>query len=330
MKGKKVSLIGGAGFVGTNLAERLESRGVDFEIIDLKKSRRYSKKSKVGDIRNLSEIKSLINGDIVVNLAAVHRDDIKDKNDYYKTNVVGAINVIKSCEKKKINRIVFVSSVAVYGFAAPYTSEDGVINPFNDYGVTKYQAELEHMKWQKKGDNFLTIVRPTVIFGLGNRGNVYNLFNQIYKKRFVMIGLGKNKKSMAYVENVAAFLEECLENPAKHSVFNYVDGPDFTMKELVLDIKKVLFGDDRIGLTIPVFIGLFLGFLADALSIIIRKSLPVSLIRIKKFCANSTFSSNKKKLNNFKEPVNLKVALKRTLEREFINPCSKTEKFYTE
>ena len=101
MKGKKVSLIGGAGFVGTNLAERLESKGVDFEIIDLKKSRRFSKKSKVGDIRNLSEIKSLINGDIVVNLAAVHRDDIKDKNEYYKTNVVGAINVIKSCEKKR-------------------------------------------------------------------------------------------------------------------------------------------------------------------------------------------------------------------------------------
>ena len=330
MKGKKVSLIGGAGFVGTNLAERLESSGIDFEIIDLKKSKRFSKQSKIGDVRNLKEIKSLINGNIVVNLAAVHRDDVKDKNDYYRTNVVGAINVIKSCEKQKINRIVFVSSVAVYGFASPNTSENGLINPFNDYGVTKYQAELEHIKWQKKGDNFLTIVRPTVIFGLGNRGNVYNLFNQIHKKRFLMIGQGENKKSMAYVENVAAFLEECLENPAKKSVFNYVDGPDFTMKELVIDIKKVLFKDIRIGISIPIFIGLFLGFLADILSIILGKNLPVSLIRVKKFCAHSTFSSNKKRLNNFREPIPLKVALKRTLESEFINPRSKIEKFYTE
>ena len=145
-----------------------------------------------------------------------------------------------------------------------------------------------------------------------------------------MIGLGKNKKSMAYVENVAAFLEECLENPAKHSVFNYVDGPDFTMKELVSDIKKVLFEDTRIGIRIPVFIGLLLGILADTLSIILRKSLPVSLIRVKKFCANSTFSSSKKRLNNFSEPIPLKIALKRTLEREFVKPCSKIEKFYTE
>ena len=145
-----------------------------------------------------------------------------------------------------------------------------------------------------------------------------------------MIGTGENKKSIAYVENVAAFLEECLKNPNKHSVFNYVDGPDFKMKELVLDIKKVLFKDVRIGITIPVFVGLILGFLADKLSMILRKNLPVSLIRVKKFCANSTFSSNKSKLNNFTEPIPLKEALKKTLQREFIKPCSKIEKFYTE
>ena len=66
----------------------------DFEIIDLKKASAFLKqKLKIGDVRNLKEGRSLITGNIVVNLAAAHRDDVKDKNDYYRTNVVGAINV---------------------------------------------------------------------------------------------------------------------------------------------------------------------------------------------------------------------------------------------
>ena len=62
--------------------------------------------------------------------------------------------------------------------------------------------------WQSEDpeNRTLIIVRPTVIFGEGNRGNVYNLLNQVASRRFVMFGNGKNIKSMAYVENIAAFL----------------------------------------------------------------------------------------------------------------------------
>ena len=59
--------------------------------------------------------------------------------------------------------------------------------------------------WQSKSGNSLIIVRPTVIFGEGNRGNVFNLFNQIASGKFVMVGKGENKKSMAYIGNVVAF-----------------------------------------------------------------------------------------------------------------------------
>ena len=51
----------------------------------------------------------------------------------------------------------------------------------------------------------LIIVRPTVIFGEGNRGNVYNLFKQIASNKFLMVGDGNNKKSLAYIGNVVAF-----------------------------------------------------------------------------------------------------------------------------
>ena len=122
-------------------------------------------------------------------------------------------------------------------------------------------------------------------------------------------------------------MEECLENPAKKSVFNYVDGPDFTMKELVIDIKKFYLKISVSGYLFQYLLVCFLGFSSRHFIDNSREKLaPVSLIRVKKFCAHSTFSSNKKRLNNFREPIPLKVALKRTLESEFINPRSKNSK----
>ena len=86
----------------------------------------------------------------MVNLAAVHRDDITDPEEYYSTNVEGARILCDVCEEKGINKIVFTSSVAVYGFASAGTGEDGAINPFNEYGRTKALAEDVYRTWREK------------------------------------------------------------------------------------------------------------------------------------------------------------------------------------
>jgi nucleoside-diphosphate-sugar epimerase len=88
--------------------------------------------------------------------------------------------------------IVFTSSVAVYGFAAPDTDEQGPLIPFNDYGRTKREAEEIYRDWLAGGkQRMLTIVRPTVVFGPRNRGNVYNLLRQMASGRFAMGFRGK-------------------------------------------------------------------------------------------------------------------------------------------
>jgi nucleoside-diphosphate-sugar epimerase len=143
----------GSGFVGTNLCQTLADRQIPFEIIDIKQSQRFPEKCKIGDVRDLQSLREAITGDVVVNLAAVHRDDIRDKSEYVRTNVNGAENVANVCSEKNIRKIVFTSSVAVYGFAEPGTDEAGAINPFNEYGKTKYQAEDKLRAWHSSGDN---------------------------------------------------------------------------------------------------------------------------------------------------------------------------------
>ena len=106
----------------------------------------------------------------------------------------------------------------------------------------KLLAEEVHREWQEEEPTrrSLVIVRPTVVFGERNRGNVYELLRQIMTRRFVMVGSGRNRKSMAYVGNVSAFLVHVLGLGAGTHLFNYVDGPDLSMEELVQTILVAL------------------------------------------------------------------------------------------
>ena len=183
---KKLSIIGGSGFIGTHLCKQLEILNIDFEIVDLKVSNYYPKKTIVADIRNLETLRKSVNGDVIIHLAAVHTDDIKERNIYFKTNVDGTSNIIKVCEEKNIHSVIFTSSVAVYGFAQPNADETSQTKPFNYYGESKLEAENLLAKWYEKNSSNkkLIIIRPTVIFGENNRGNLFKLMESIYLKKF--------------------------------------------------------------------------------------------------------------------------------------------------
>jgi len=328
---KKYSIIGGSGFIGTRLCQNLAERQIPFEIIDLKPSKKFGDRTTVADIRDLEALRNAVTGDVIIHLAAVHRDDVRDMSLYTSTNIDGTRNLGTVAAERGIARIVFTSTVAVYGFAEPGTREDGVIKPFNEYGRTKYAAEGVLNSWRESdpANRSLVIVRPTVVFGEGNRGNVYNLIKQIASGRFVMVGNGLNRKSIAYVGNIAAFLREAASSD-QSGVFNYVDEPDFDMNTLVSQVRRVLNGKAGVGLRLPYSFGLLLGYIADIVSHVIGRNLPVSSIRVKKFCASTQFSSRKSELVGFDPPFSIEEGLSRTLVSDFIEPDPEREIFYTE
>ena len=71
MIAKRITVIGGSGFVGTNLCRRLALKQQDFEIIDVKMSNKFPEKCKIAEVRELETLRKSITGDVVVNLAAV-------------------------------------------------------------------------------------------------------------------------------------------------------------------------------------------------------------------------------------------------------------------
>lgn len=327
---KNVLVIGGSGFLGSRLTKRFKNKKIDFKIGDIS-IQNSSNNSFICDVTDLDHNPIFNEVSCIINLAAVHRDDIRPISLYDDVNVQGSVNVCNAARKHKINKIIFTSSVAIYGFAEPNTDESGEPNYFNDYGRTKYLAEKIYMEWQAEDPEkrTLVIVRPTVIFGEGNRGNVYNLLKQVSSGMFVMFGNGKNRKSMAYVENVAAFLEHSLSFKKGLHIYNYIDKPDFDMNTLIIKIRKTLFGKRNIGLRLPSFLGIAIGKIADFLARILGKTLPISAIRVKKFMSTTQFSSSIN-ATNFEPPVSLDEGLARTLNYEFLEDNSEKQTFETE
>lgn len=293
---------------------------IDFLVIDKTKSEAFPEKWKYADVTKPETlIESLKNVDVIINLAAEHKDNVQPISLYYEVNVQGAKNVCAIAHKLGIKHIVFTSSVAIYGFVDQETSEDGERHPFNDYGKSKLEAEYIYDAWLNNDlERTLVTVRPTVVFGKNNRGNVYNLFQQIAAGKFLMVGSGTNQKSMAYVENVAAFLEYATKLPIGYHVVNYVDKPDFTMNELTNIICDAL-GKRQNNIRIPFAVGMLGGYCFDLLSKITGKEFSVSSIRVKKFCARTQFKSTNIKNYDFIAPVTLEKGIANTVRSDFLD-----------
>jgi GlcNAc-P-P-Und epimerase len=330
MNKNDLAIIGGAGFVGSRLSECFKKGNISYNIYDIDQSANLDKNIYL-DVEDVCSLDQLSGASTIVNLAAVHRDDVEPLSRYDDVNVQGAVNICEAATRHNIKKIIFTSSVAIYGFAPPDTDESGQPNYFNDYGRTKYLAEQVYKEWQDEDpeNRTLVIVRPTVIFGEGNRGNVFNLLKQIASGRFVMFGNGTNKKSMAYVENIAAFLEYSLSfKPGLH-IYNYIDKPDSDMNTLVSGVRKTLFGKNNVGPRFPAFLGMAIGYFADFVAKVMGKSLPVSSVRVKKFMGTTQFASSVSE-TGFMPPVSLEEGLIRTLRYEFLEDNLDKKTFETE
>lgn len=328
-----INIIGGSGFIGTRLTKRLtQSEKYKVRIIDKLISKSFPHITSTGDVRDLNQLSDVVcKQSIIINLAAEHRDDVRPLSLYDEVNIDGAKNICTVARAKNVRTIVFTSTVAVYGFAPIGTDESGKIVPFNDYGRTKYAAEQAFRDWQAEApaERSLVIIRPTVVFGERNRGNVYNLLRQIASGRFVMVGNGENRKSIAYVENIAAFIEYSMAfKPGVH-IFNFIDKPDFTMNQLIGSVRRMLGKSDNIFFRLPFAVGYAIGKGFDLVATITGRQLAVSSIRIKKFCANSVYNTALDE-TGFVPPVPLAEALEKTIRYEFIEKHDDEPLYFSE
>jgi nucleoside-diphosphate-sugar epimerase len=315
-----ILVTGGSGFIGTSLVTDLLYKGHNVTIYDKQQSEAYPGLSIVADIRDKDKLTHSMDGiDAVYHLAAEHRDDVQPASLYYDVNVGGAENLVYALKKKKIKRLIFASTVAVYGLNLDTPNEDSPVKPFNDYGKSKYEAETNFIDWADSDpEHCLATVRPTVIFGEKNRGNVYNLLRQLSSGKFIKVGKGINRKSMGYVRNLTKFLTDLLNSEPGQFLYNYADKPDLSMNELIEIFYNTTGKNNQKSIKIPYTLGLMGGYGYDLLSKITGKTYSISSIRIKKFCAETVINTDKLQHTGFVPAYTLAEGLSRMIKSEFL------------
>jgi len=302
-KQKYISVIfGGTGFIGMHLARHFlhQKREMvvylaDIKPIDLKKwgtpwrelvEEKRLKFLKV-DVRQPIENPDLPQqADLVVNLAAIHREPGHRPDEYFETNLRGAENVCAWAEKIGCTTVVFTSSIAPYGPTEKEKDEDSLPVPLTPYGASKLAAEKMHIAWQRGGsERELVIVRPGVVFGPGEGGNVTRLVRAVLGRYFFYMGNRQTRKAGGYIKELCHALEWELMRLEKagerFSLFNFTMNPPPSVEEYVTAISRVA-GVRRLVPSIPYPILLTLAYLLEVVARPLRIIHPFSPVRIRK------------------------------------------------
>lgn len=262
---KKTAIIfGGTGFIGLHFSRYLIDQKLFEQIIlaDIKPPEQHiasqfiAPELKTGLIRyESSDVRLPIKKEIlrdgeqaafIANFAAVHREPGHESHEYYETNIPGARNVCAFAEAVSCEDILFTSSISPYGPSETPKDESVIPTPETAYGGSKLAAELIHSAWAEKDQSRrrLLIVRPGVVFGPGEGGNVSRLIKMIAVRGFfVFAGNEQTRKAGIYVKELCNAMWWMLELQKKHSVgirtANMTMNPGPSMKEYVDAVQKV-------------------------------------------------------------------------------------------
>lgn len=317
----KVLVTGGGGFVGRYICRALTGRGWDVRVIDIKSFPESELKLEEiqeyveGDITDYEKVvKALKDIDLVIHLAAKHRFFGITEDDFYRVNVLGTANILKSMKEHNVEKMLFYSSVAVYGEHNSPTNEGLIPKPSAAYGITKLEAERKICEWVKseKGRSSL-IIRPTVIFGPENRGNMYRLIKQVDRHLFIPVGEGNNIKSTAYIENIVNATMFLIDTGFESvEIYNYADEPHLSFREIIKLIYKSL-GRPFPKLSLPlntVMAGLKS---VDSVTGFFKINLPFTAA-VEKMNKTTHHEAEKIRKKGFKQSFSLEEGLARTLE----------------
>ena len=237
---KKWAIYGGAGFIGQHLASSILSRTEDDSVtlLDLLSQAEQGCKAPLepfmengrlsavkADVRDYSQLEATSDAfDVMVNLAAVHREPGHEKEEYFETNVSGARNICQLAEAVNCSEIIFTSSIAVYGIHDRPADENATPVPKMPYGQSKLQAEGIHRAWASRVGGTLSIIRPGVVFGRGEQGNVSRLVSEMLKRDRAIRIHPDQVKAGIYIEELLSIIHWLRTRAPGPSGFHLVNG----------------------------------------------------------------------------------------------------------
>ncbi|AEQ53110.1 NAD-dependent epimerase/dehydratase family protein [Pelagibacterium halotolerans] len=318
MTKKRALVFGGAGFIGSHLLKSLAESG-DYDAIvsaDIAEPRFRvdGVQYKHVDIRQPIADDICPDASEIYNLAAVHTTPGHEDWEYFYTNVLGATHCCDYARRVGCERVVFTSSISVYGASEELKDETSALEPDSAYGRSKLCAEEIHAQWlnEAPGTRRLIVARPAVIYGYTERGNFTRLAHAMAKKRFFFPGRKDTIKACGYVEDLVASFGFGLERNETHLIYNFAHMERYTSED-ICDAFTDVADYGKVTLVVPMQLMMLGGLAFEVLGKLgLRTS--INRPRIKKLYKSTNIVPQKLKDMGFGYRYDLKQSLERWLE----------------
>lgn len=309
----KVAVTGGTGCLGRPLIKKLLKAGIETRLLSLPHEiidDDLNQKVQIfyGHLDSTDVLMKLVEDcDVVFHLAGkVHTvpKTINEESEFYRVNVDGTRNLIEACSLCGVKRIIFYSTVGVYGKDGNFHGdEQSLCEPVSVYGKSKLMAEKLVLESELNGGPQGIVLRFPVVYGAFDKGNVHKLIKAIIQKRFFFFGDGRCRRSMISSMNAAeAAFSAAIEPFSGSDVFCVTDGQDYQMIELVDAICCAGRTSWR-PLHIPIPVAKLIGKIGDILELTAKRKLPVNSQTVIKLSSPLTFSCEKAKKTFNYQPV---------------------------
>lgn len=241
-----ILIIGGAGYIGTNLCNYLSKKDFTVTCLDtfwfgdfLNKNVKKIK----ADIRTLN-FEKLRKFDCVIDLAYLSNDPLceVDARHTWESGPLAVYKILEFCKKRKIKKFIFASSGSIYGLKKEkHVTEELGLDPLTDYNKSKMICEKVVESYNK--DLNTVIVRPATVCGISPRLRldvVLNLFcyQAFFKKKISVLG-GKQTRPLVNIKDMVRSYEFFLNKKNLSGCFN-LGFENKTVKEIALDVKKII------------------------------------------------------------------------------------------
>jgi UDP-glucose 4-epimerase len=263
----KFLITGGAGFIGSHIAEELikskKGEVVVFDNLSMGKKENIPKGCRFikGDIRNEAAIIKAMKGiDVIFHDAAfvsirASFDMLKHEVD---NNVYGTLNVLEAAVKNKVKKLVFASSMAVYGEPKILpVEEDSQLKPISPYGFSKLRGELYCKIFQDKFGIDTTVLRYFNTFGIRQTPSDYvgvttTFINQALSgKPLTIFGDGKQTRDFVWVKDIArANVLAAFSKKSRGEILNIASGQEISINNIADSINKYV-GNGRVYVSKP-------------------------------------------------------------------------------
>ncbi len=236
----RVIVLGSSGFLGKPLCQELMKNFFSTKFMIHKKQKNLQKNEFLGDILDKKSLLKIVkDNDVIVNLVGQYDDNLSK---FFDTNIKAGLNLVEIAKIKKNIKIIFASSINVYGENCKSPSkETDIPNPMTTYGIGKFLTEQLYEKYSKLYGFDMTILRFSNLYGKNKKsGLIANLIKSSNKNPAYLTHNGNQYRDFLYVDDaVDGIIQVVKKQPKKFQIFNISSANKITAKKITRSVESI-------------------------------------------------------------------------------------------